>query len=110
MRWVASLLAAALIAASPASKPSPKPQIPPATPDAITHHVNHVNGQAIAYTARAGTITLRNDKDQITARMFYVAYTKDGAHPNTRPVTFFTTAAQEVRRCGCAWRRSAPCA
>ena len=89
MRWLASLLAVALLAATPAPKPSPKPEIPPATPDAVTHHVNHVNGEAIAYTARAGTITLRNDKDQITARMFYVAYTKDGADPGKRPVTFF---------------------
>jgi carboxypeptidase C (cathepsin A) len=78
-----------LIAAAPAPKPSPKPVIPPATPDALTQHVNHVGGQAIRYTARAGTITLRNDKDQITARMFYVAYTKNGADSNKRPVTFF---------------------
>jgi carboxypeptidase C (cathepsin A) len=87
-RCVASLFVV-LLAAAPAPKPSPKPYIPPATPDAVTHHVNDVNGQAIPYTARAGTITLRNDKDQITARMFYVAYTKDGADLNRRPVTFF---------------------
>ncbi len=86
---LAALTAVALIAAGPAPKPSPKPVIPPATPDAISHHVNHVNGHAIPYTARAGTITLRNDKDEITARMFYVAYTKDGANADNRPVTFF---------------------
>jgi len=86
-KLLAALGALALIAAAP--KPSPALYIAPATPDAITHHVNHVNGQAIGYTARAGTITLRNDKDQITARMFYVAYSKDGADPNHRPVTFF---------------------
>jgi carboxypeptidase C (cathepsin A) len=86
---LAALTAVALIAAAPAPKPSPRPSIPPATPDAVTHHVNHVNGQTIRYSARAGTITLRNDKDQITARMFYVAYTKDGADPGHRPVTFF---------------------
>ena len=86
-KLLAALGALALIAAAP--KPNPALYIAPATPDAITHHVNHVNGQAIAYTARAGTITLRNDKDQITARMFYVAYSKDGADPNHRPVTFF---------------------
>ena len=84
---LAVLLGASLLAAAP--KPSPKPEIPAASPDAISHHVNHVDGQAIKYSARAGTITLRNDKDQITARMFYVAYTKDGADPNHRPVTFF---------------------
>ena len=34
-------------------------------------------------------ITLRNPKEQITGRMFYTAFTKDGADPNKRPVTFF---------------------
>lgn len=87
-RLFALLSALTLIAAAPASKPA-QPYVPPATPDAVSHHVNHVNGQTIPYTARAGTITLRNDKDQITARMFYVAYTKDGADSNKRPVTFF---------------------
>ncbi len=87
-RSAALLTAMCLAAAAPAHKP-PKPYVPPATPDAISHHANRVDGQTIAYTARAGTITLRNDKDQITARMFYVAYTKDGADRNTRPVTFF---------------------
>ncbi len=87
-RTFALAFSAVLIAATPAHK-TPKPYIPPATPDAISHHVNRVSGQSIAYTARAGTITLRNDKDQITARMFYVAYTKDGANHATRPITFF---------------------
>ena len=86
-RILALLSCASLIAAAPAKEPPP--YIPAATPDSVTHHVNHVNGQVIRYAARAGTITLRNDKDQIAARMFYVAYTKDGADPNTRPITFF---------------------
>ncbi len=82
----ASLSAALLIAAAPANKPGPAPA---ATTDSITHAVAHVNGQGIRYTARAGTITLRNDKEQITARMFYTAFTKDGADLRNRPVTFF---------------------
>jgi carboxypeptidase C (cathepsin A) len=86
---LAVLISVGLLAAAPAPKSSPAAYIPPATPDGIGHSVNHVNGEAIRYTARAGTITLRNDKDQITARMFYVAYTKDGADPNKRAVTFF---------------------
>lgn len=89
MRWAISVLALALIAAAPAPKPSPTPSIPPRTPDAVTHHVNHVDGQTIPYTARAGTIELRNDDNKITARMFYVAYTKDGADLGKRPITFF---------------------
>lgn len=65
------------------------PAIPSQVPDAVTHHSVTVDGRAIAYTARAGTITLHNDKDQPTARMFYTAYTADGVTDlNRRPVTF----------------------
>jgi carboxypeptidase C (cathepsin A) len=83
---LASLLAATtLIAASPNSSPN----VPPADPDAVTHHVWRDAKDPISYTARAGTIALRNDKDQVTARMFYTAFTKDGADASRRPVTFF---------------------
>ena len=82
----ACLGAALLLAAAPDPKP---PYVPPAPVDSVTHAVAHVNGQAIPYTARAGMITLRNDKDQLTARMFYTAFTKDGADAKNRPVTFF---------------------
>ena len=86
-KTVALLLAATLLGAAPAAKKEPK--IPRAVPDAVTHHVARVNGQNIAYAARAGTITLKNEKEEVTARMFYVAYTKDGADLSRRPVTFF---------------------
>lgn len=64
------------------------PAIPPATPDAVTHHRLAAGGRTLAYTARAGTITLRNGADQPTARVFYTAYTLDGADPSKRAVTF----------------------
>lgn len=71
----------------PASAAKPNP-IPPLTPDAVTHHHITLNGRALNYTARAGTITLRNGEDQPAARVFYTAYTVDGAHDSSRPVTF----------------------
>ncbi len=83
----AALSAAMLIAAAPAEKPPA--YVSPAPADAITHHVAHVAGQTIPYTARAGMITLRNSKEQITGRMFYTAFTKDRANATNRPVTFF---------------------
>ncbi|HVA27869.1 MAG TPA: hypothetical protein VNF68_06795, partial [Candidatus Baltobacteraceae bacterium] len=73
IRLVAAGLSAALLLGA-----APKAEwVPPATADSITHSVVHVNGAAIPYTARAGTITLRNDKEQVTARIFYTAFTKD---------------------------------
>ena len=83
----------------PAGAAPPRP-VPPAaatpppdasegeTPDAVTAHTVVIDGQPIAYTARAGTLTLRNDKEQPTARVFYTAYTLDGSDPGSRPVTF----------------------
>lgn len=77
--------AVSLLGATPAAKHAAPPPRP--ISDAVTHHVVNVGGLAIPYTARAGTISLKNDKERVTARMFYVAYTKDGGA--NRPVTFF---------------------
>ena len=57
-----------------AAKPNPIPRL---TPDGVTHHHITINGRALNYTARAGTLTLRNGEDQPTARVFYTAYTLD---------------------------------
>ena len=62
--------------------------LPPSTPDAVTHHTIALAGRTYAYTARAGTITLRNGADEPIARVFYTAYTLDGASPSHRAVTF----------------------
>jgi len=53
-----------------------------------THHAISIESQAIAYTATAGTILLRSERHEPTASMFYVAYTKEGAALDRRPVTF----------------------
>ncbi|MBV8727717.1 MAG: peptidase S10, partial [Candidatus Eremiobacteraeota bacterium] len=53
-----------------------------------THHTISINGQTIPYTATAGTIVLRGARHEPTASVFYVAYTKEGAPADRRPVTF----------------------
>jgi carboxypeptidase C (cathepsin A) len=50
-----------------------------------SRHTASIGGRAIAYTATAGTLTLRDDEGKPTGSMFYVAYTT--GEPN-RPVTF----------------------
>lgn len=91
-RVVSAAFAIALIAAAPKPSPSPAATAPPVagavTPDAVTHHTMTLDGRPLAYTARAGTIELQNDKGEPTCRMFYTAFTVDGADPKTRPVTF----------------------
>jgi len=56
--------------------------------DAVTHWTDVVDGKTIPYAATAGTITLKDDKGDPTASMFYVAYTEDGVTDLARrPVT-----------------------
>lgn len=57
--------------------------------DSVTHHNGTFGGQKMTYTATAGTLTLRDDAGKPTARMFYTAYTRDGADPAHRPVVYF---------------------
>ena len=56
---------------------------------AVSRGAVTVRGQRIAYTATAGTLTIRDDDGKPTASVFYTAYTRDGAAPSSRPVTFF---------------------
>jgi len=69
-------------------KPSPPAAIRSLPPDAVTTHAMMLAGQKIAYTARAGTLTLTDGKGQKLAAIFYVAYTRDGEDKAKRPITF----------------------
>src|SRR5947209_16061986 len=53
-----------------------------------TAHTLRLDGRDIKYTATAGTLPIRLDDGKVAARMFYVAYTKDGENAKTRPVSF----------------------
>src|SRR3954462_13630086 len=53
-----------------------------------TTHTLRLDGRDIKYTATAGTLPIRLDNGQVAARMFFVAYTKDGEDAKTRPVSF----------------------
>jgi carboxypeptidase C (cathepsin A) len=53
-----------------------------------TSHTVRLDGRDIKYTATAGTLPIRLDDGKLAARMFFVAYTKDGEDVKTRPVSF----------------------
>ena len=69
------------------SKAAAAASVPKATAVRTQHSVN-VDGHTIHYTATAGTLILKNKKNKATASMFYIAYTKNGANADHRPVTF----------------------
>jgi carboxypeptidase C (cathepsin A) len=53
-----------------------------------TSHTLRIGNETINYTAKAGTIVLRDDEGEPRASFFVVSYTKDGVDPANRPVTF----------------------
>ncbi len=61
--------------------------VPPDTA-VVTRHTAQFNGQTVRYTATAGTLPIVED-GKVRARMFYVAYVKEGVQDITkRPVVF----------------------
>ena len=68
-----------------------------------THQKITVNGEALAYTARAGYMPLRNaTTGQAEAHLFYTCYAKDGvSDASARPVLFFLGGAPGV---SAAWQ------
>src|ERR1035441_2129401 len=87
------VLAPAAPAQAPPADKTGKPDdtaipIPPEA-SSVTKHDWTAAGQTIHYTATAGNLLIKDDKDKPNCSIFYVAYTQDGADPKTRPVTFF---------------------
>lgn len=72
----------------PAAADANKPAAIPKEQSSVTQHTLALNGQTIHYTATAGTLLVRDDKNQPNGSIFYVAYTQDGAEAKSRPVTF----------------------
>jgi carboxypeptidase C (cathepsin A) len=56
--------------------------------DSVTHHRFKAGGGEASFTATAGTLPITDKKGERQASVFYVAYTRDGAAPDARPVTF----------------------
>ncbi|MCX7798791.1 MAG: hypothetical protein N2109_00430 [Fimbriimonadales bacterium] len=55
-----------------------------------TNHVLEVGGRRIEYAAHAGRMPLRNDKDDIEAQVFYVAYRRTDVPAGTRRPLMFS--------------------
>ena len=69
----------------PQERPSPVPEETPV----ITHHEINVGGKSLKYTAAVGMMPIKNRDGETEARIFFMAYTLDGAGDrSTRPLTF----------------------
>ena len=73
--------------AKPAEKSEPTPA--PKEEFSVTEHSLKIAGQTIPYKATAGSILLKNDKDEPEALIYYTAYTRtDAKDPSLRPIAF----------------------
>lgn len=59
-----------------------------AGPLSVTHHQLNAGQASFSYTATAGYMPMKDDKDSLRAKLFFVAYTKDNANAEKRPIIF----------------------
>ncbi len=98
---IAGLASSLLLSAQPQRTREQSPASPaaaPATPAArqpapeertsVTHHKGTFGGQTFDYTATAATYNIKSDDGSVKATFFFVSYTKDGADPAKRPLSF----------------------
>jgi carboxypeptidase C (cathepsin A) len=69
-------------------KGSGKPSADAKDKISTTQHTVTIGGQTISYTARAGTMIMKDEEGKPRASFFFTSYTKDGADPARRPVTY----------------------
>lgn len=68
-----------------AERPAPVPEEPPV----VTKHEIKINGRVLKYTVTTGMMPLKNQAGEAEARIFFVAYTVDGAgEAAKRPLMF----------------------
>jgi len=82
----AATVPAAATAKADAAKPDDKTV--PESKVWVTKHQVKTAGATLAYTATAGTMLIKNDKDEPIALFGFTAYVKDGADQRTRPIMF----------------------
>jgi len=79
--------------AQPARTPEPpaekKPEAEkPAPPPVATSHEISLAGKPLRYTATTGYLPMKDEEGKLKANIFFIAYTRDGADPARRPITF----------------------
>jgi carboxypeptidase C (cathepsin A) len=78
------------VSAQQAAPPAPTAPVELKESTSVTKHTIEVGGQRIPYTATAGTIVLRDDKQKAEASVFYVAYTRDDVTDRARRPMFYS--------------------
>ncbi len=70
-------------------RPPPPPPEPPEEPPVVTQHELVVGDKRLQYTTTTGIMPIRNEKGDIEARLFFMAYTLDEPQSDRpRPLMF----------------------
>lgn len=69
------------------ARPAPPATMASDEPPVVTRHEVRVGAKVLRYTATTGTMPLKDAAGKIEARVFFIAYTLDGAERATRPLT-----------------------
>jgi carboxypeptidase C (cathepsin A) len=84
-----AIVATQAVIAQPLPTPPPDTSVITRPDKSVTKHSIKIDGKIVNYTAVAGTLLLKNDKDESIALFGYTAYIKDGeADVSHRPLTF----------------------
>jgi carboxypeptidase C (cathepsin A) len=77
-------------APAPAAQPAQRHEVAGLAEEKVsqTSHTVRLDGREVKYTATAGTLPIRLEDGKVAARMFFVAYTRDGEDVKTRPLSF----------------------
>jgi len=78
------------LAAEPAAQQN-KNKASKAAPKAATYVTNHqikIAGKSIKYEATAGTLSIKNDKDEVIALFGFTAYVSNHSNQSNRPIIF----------------------
>ncbi|HJW09951.1 MAG TPA: hypothetical protein VJ483_09975, partial [Holophagaceae bacterium] len=93
LRALLAMLALSLPLAAQGKADAPKPAEKTEAPKAedekpvVTHHELRTGAKVLKYTATAGYLPLKSEKGEPEAKLFFTAYTLDGAGPD-RPLVF----------------------
>lgn len=88
MKHIAVFLCTLVALGAFAEEKTEKKPDPPKDNISTTQHAVRIGGEMVNYTARTGTIVIKDEEGNANASIFFISYTKDGADPAGRPVTY----------------------
>ena len=91
------------IAGADEAAPDDAADAAPEAKTSVTEHAARIGPRNIEYTATAGTMLMKNAKDEPIALMGYTAYVKKGENAARRPILFAYRFCISMAAHGYSW-------